>query len=97
MPRTPTTGAAIGFAVLANGSATNGMIRRGRKGIVSTHGAIERGAFSPTEAAEWLGVSLATTYRLMKSGQLPFTKLGARRLIARTTLERLVDPEKAPA
>jgi excisionase family DNA binding protein len=60
----------------------------------------ERGAYSPEEAAQWLGVSLATVYRLMERGELPFVKIGSirgRRFIARSTLEVMVTPRDQSA
>lgn len=53
---------------------------------------MERGAFDVHDAAEWLGISEAHLYRMIAAGEIPSTKLGAKRLIARTALERLVDP-----
>lgn len=54
-----------------------------------------RGAFSPEEAADWLGVSPATVRRMLADGRLPFVRLGGpngKRRIARSALERFVDP-----
>lgn len=55
-----------------------------------------RGALSPDEAADWLGVSPATVRRLLASGRLPFVEVGTGerplRRIALSALERFVDP-----
>lgn len=45
-----------------------------------------RTALSVTEAAEELGVSRATLYGLIRSGDLPSMKIGARQLISRDAL-----------
>lgn len=58
----------------------------------------ERLAFSAEEAAAALGVHPATVRRMMARGQIPFVTLGvgprAKRRIARSALERLLDPER---
>ncbi|MDA8409462.1 MAG: helix-turn-helix domain-containing protein [Treponema sp.] len=42
------------------------------------------------EAALRLGISKITCYRWAEAGTLPSTKLGARRLIAEATIDRLI-------
>lgn len=55
-------------------------------------GDVERVAYTPDEAAAALGIGRSLVYRLMNSGELAYRQCGGRRLIARTTLERYVDP-----
>jgi excisionase family DNA binding protein len=45
---------------------------------------------SAQEAAERLGVSFWTVYRLARNGQLASIRLGRRRLFAEEDLERLI-------
>jgi excisionase family DNA binding protein len=49
------------------------------------------------EAAEMLGVSTERLSRALKTAQIPSVQVGARRLIARATLEKLaaLDPKDA--
>lgn len=49
----------------------------------------ERQAYSPSEAANVLGVSRAFIYLRMDDGTLPSVKLGRRRLIPRSAIEAL--------
>lgn len=52
----------------------------------------DRGAFTIDEAADWLGVSRPTVQRMIADGEIPSVPLRGRRMIARSVLERLVDP-----
>jgi excisionase family DNA binding protein len=45
---------------------------------------------SVAEAAEWLGVSRALMYDLVRDGRVPAVRLGGRRVISKRTLEDLV-------
>jgi len=54
-------------------------------------------ALSPKEAAEALGVSRATIYRLHDSGRLRFVKVGSRTLIPTSLLLELLDGVTKPA
>jgi len=47
---------------------------------------------SVTEAAEMLGVSRDTVYRLIARGEIPARRLGRRLVIPVIALERLLDP-----
>lgn len=49
----------------------------------------ERQAYSPSEAAQILGVSRAFIYLRMDDGTLPSVKLGRRRLIPRAAIDAL--------
>jgi excisionase family DNA binding protein len=49
------------------------------------------------EAAEFLAVSRSQLYRLMRSGQLRYAKLGSRRLIPWLALRRLAADNLQPA
>ncbi len=46
--------------------------------------------FSPKETEEILGISHATCYRLIKSGELDARKLGSKTIISGESIERLV-------
>ena len=54
-------------------------------------------AYRVSEAAEVSGLGRTTLYTLMNSGQLPYTKIGKRRVIPSAGLQALVDPSGAPA
>jgi excisionase family DNA binding protein len=58
-------------------------------------GGTEQFAYSTDEAAQSLGVSRPTIYKLLAEGQLASFTIGRRRLIARSELERLVSGEVA--
>lgn len=47
------------------------------------------------EAARILGIGRASAYEAARIGQIPTIKIGRRRLVARSALERLLDPERA--
>lgn len=47
-------------------------------------------AYSVAEAAQVLGVGKTTLYALMERGELPFSKIGSRRLIRSVALEELI-------
>jgi excisionase family DNA binding protein len=47
-------------------------------------------ALSPAEAAEALGVSRSTVYRMISSGQLLVVKVGRRTLVAKSALVALL-------
>jgi excisionase family DNA binding protein len=49
----------------------------------------QRLTFSVTEAANAMGVSTATIYRLLSSGELKFVRIGDRRMIPAPELHRL--------
>jgi excisionase family DNA binding protein len=53
---------------------------------------VERVAYRPAEAAEALGVSVATIYRLIGRGEIRAVKIGRAVRIHRDELERLADP-----
>ncbi len=48
-------------------------------------------ALSVTQAAQYLGVSRASLYRLLSSGELRTTKLGGRTLIRRVDADALLE------
>lgn len=48
-------------------------------------------ALSVTQAAQYLGVSRASLYRLLNSGELRTTKLGGRTLIRRVDADALLE------
>jgi len=48
-------------------------------------------ALSPAEAAEALGVSKSTVYRMVSSGRLAVVKVGRRTLIAKSALVALIE------
>jgi len=48
-------------------------------------------AYSVAEAAQVLGVGKTTLYALMERGDLPFSKIGSRRLIRSAALEGLFE------
>ena len=54
---------------------------------------VSRIAFSVDEAAESLGVSANTVWKLIRDGVLRKVKVGRRTLIPATSLEELVGPE----
>ena len=54
---------------------------------------VTRLAFSVDEAAESLGVSANTVWKLIRDGVLRKVKVGRRTLIPATSLEELVGPE----
>jgi excisionase family DNA binding protein len=51
---------------------------------------VERLAYSPTEAAQALGVCRQTIYRLLEAEQLRSFKVGSRRVIPASDLLQLV-------
>jgi excisionase family DNA binding protein len=55
----------------------------------------ERGAFSPAEAAAWLGISKTQVYRLIKAGELRARRCGTRILVSRKALEEYLDGDAA--
>jgi excisionase family DNA binding protein len=56
-----------------------------------------RVTISPVEYAFVTGLSLATTYRRIASGEIKSLKLGRRVLIPRTEAERLLQPQEQSA
>lgn len=50
----------------------------------------QQGALDVNAAAEYLCVSRATLYRLMATNQVPYVKLGGKRLIRQAVLQRLL-------
>jgi len=55
---------------------------------------VDRGAYNPAEAAQWLSVSRTQIYRLVKSGELRARKCGTRVLISRKALEAYLDGDE---
>jgi excisionase family DNA binding protein len=51
---------------------------------------VPRFAYSPAEAAKATGLSRATVFRLIKTGQLASSKIGDRRVITPSAIEALV-------
>ena len=47
---------------------------------------------SPNEAADVLGVSRSSIYRLMEQGSLRFIKLGRRTVIPQSAVDQLLNP-----
>lgn len=47
------------------------------------------GMVNTTQAAEWLGVSMATLWRMMDRGELPWVHIGRGRYIPRRALMEL--------
>lgn len=65
---------------------------------MNTHSnTVPRTAYSLDEAARSLGLSRRTLYDLMDRGQLATVKLGKRRLVPATELERLVSTQTEAA
>ncbi len=60
---------------------------------VRDRGTVERFAFSPSEAAEALGVSRPTVYQLMHRADFPSFKVGSRTLISAEGLRRWVEAQ----
>ncbi len=58
---------------------------------VPTAGVEERGRATIPEAERYLGVSRASLYRLMETGQLAYTKLGRCRRIPWAALRQIVE------
>lgn len=58
---------------------------------------IPRHAYTLREVAQSLGVSRSTLYTLADSGKLVTVKVGKRRLIPASELERLVRPQATAA
>ena len=50
---------------------------------------LEDGLMGVSEAAKWFGVSRSTLYNMMGRGQVPFVRLGGKRLIPRRSLVNL--------
>ena len=53
-------------------------------------------ALSVTEAAKVLGISRASAYELVKTGELPSVKLGGRIIVPIRLLERMLNGEELP-
>ena len=51
---------------------------------------VEDGALPIAEAVQFSGVTRAELYKRMKRGELPYVKLGKRRLIARNALRAML-------
>jgi len=45
---------------------------------------------SPKQAAKYVGVSLATFYKLIKNGEIPAKKIGNQWRIARSVLDEMI-------
>lgn len=54
----------------------------------------ERIAYSPAEVAAAVGCSRQHIQNMIRDGKLPSVKLGRKRLIPRTVLDDLVNPER---
>jgi excisionase family DNA binding protein len=52
---------------------------------------VKDGVHTIAEAAEVIKLSRTTIYALMESGELPYTKIGKRRLIPRRALSELME------
>jgi excisionase family DNA binding protein len=63
--------------------------------LSKTAGAMQRVAYSPTEAALVMGLSRNTIYELIGSGRLRSVKVGGRRLIPASAIMSLVEGEAA--
>ena len=50
----------------------------------------QREILSIQQTSEYLGVSRMTIHRMMRAGELPFTKLGGRVLILKRTLDQIL-------
>jgi excisionase family DNA binding protein len=55
---------------------------------------IERELVTVRDAANFLGLGVATVYRLMDKGQLPYVKLGRSRRISREDLRACVQKNR---
>ena len=64
---------------------------------MNTVGQLTRLAYSVEEAAAIIGISRRTVYELLRTGQLRSVKIGSRRLIRHTDLERFIDELDAVA
>jgi excisionase family DNA binding protein len=53
--------------------------------------------FDPTEAAELLGLSRPTIYRLMAAGELEWVQIGARRRITAAAIDKIITNHTAEA
>lgn len=51
---------------------------------------VDEGAVGIEEAKRFTGLGRTVLYRLMGDGRLPFTKVGARRLIPRRSLKQIL-------
>lgn len=56
----------------------------------------ERALFTVEEAADYLRVSRAMVFRLLKDGKLPRAKIGNRTVIRRSDLDALVERSIGP-
>jgi excisionase family DNA binding protein len=55
----------------------------------------QRAAYSISETAELLGLCEASVYRALKRGDLASVLIGGRRVIPKTSLDRLLTPNAA--
>jgi excisionase family DNA binding protein len=58
---------------------------------------LEEGAMGVPEAAEFTGLGRSDLYARMSRGELPFSKVGRRRLIPRRALKDLLRKNLTPA
>ena len=58
-------------------------------------GTMERLTYSVTEVAELLGVSRASAYNYVRTGQIPSITIGGRILIPRQAVESMLDIREA--
>ena len=58
---------------------------------------IERATYNVEEAARILGIGRTAAYEGVRSGDIPSIRIGARWLIPRTELERLLETPKREA
>jgi excisionase family DNA binding protein len=54
------------------------------------------GLFRLTEAAQTLRISMPTLYRAMRSGRVPYVRVGSRRAVTRPVLKRLLREGTGP-
>jgi len=57
---------------------------------------IARMAYSPGEVARIMGIARSTVYAAMDRGDIRSIRLGGRRLIARTEVDRLLSDPASP-
>ena len=58
---------------------------------------MERGTFTVSEAAKYLGIGRNTAYELVAQGRLPVLRLGRRLVVPRAALEKMLEAQPDPA